>query len=80
MNTSIALLRPAALYAQITDHYRDLITTGDLQPGDRLPTVTEMASTWTVSPGTAHRAVRALRAEGLVNITRQGTTVEGAAA
>lgn len=71
------LSRPAAPYVQIADHYRELIATGNLQPGDRLPTVIQMAAAWKVSPGTAHKAVRRLRSEGLVRTTRQGTTVQG---
>lgn len=74
------LSRPAAPYVQIADHYRELIATGNLQPGDRLPTVIQMAAVWRVSPGTAHKAVRRLRSEGLVRTTRQGTTVQGEAA
>lgn len=71
-----SLSRPAAPYAQIATHYRDLISLGDLQPGDRLPTVIQMATAWKVSPGTAHKAIRQLRSEGLVHTTRQGTTVQ----
>ncbi|GAA1455473.1 winged helix-turn-helix domain-containing protein [Nocardiopsis tropica] len=82
--SSISLLtklsRPAAPYAQIAAHYRELIEAGGLQPGDRLPTITEMATAWRVSPGTAHKAIRRLRGEGLVHTTRQGTTVERGAA
>ncbi|HLR97326.1 MAG TPA: GntR family transcriptional regulator [Jiangellaceae bacterium] len=71
-----SLSRPAAPYLQIADHYRELIATGVLRSGDRLPTVIQMATTWRVSPGTAHKAVRRLRGEGLVRTTRQGTTVQ----
>ncbi|MGW9558222.1 GntR family transcriptional regulator [Nocardiopsis sp. NPDC055551] len=74
------LSRPAAPYVQIADHYRELIATGSLPPGDRLPTVIQMATAWRVSPGTAHKAVRLLRGEGLVRTTRQGTTVQEEAA
>src|SRR5690625_7797363 len=58
-----SLSRPAAPYLQIADHYRELIATGVLRSGDRLPTVIQMATTWRVSPGTAHKAVRRLRGE-----------------
>ncbi|GAA3978873.1 GntR family transcriptional regulator [Thermobifida alba] len=62
-------------YVQIADHYRDLISSGQLAEGDRLPTVTELAAEFSVSPGTAHKAIRQLRGEGLVRTTQQGSTV-----
>lgn len=70
--------RPAPPYRQMADHYRDLIETGVLTEGDRLPTIIQMAAEWRVSPGTAHKAARVLRDSGLVRTTRQGTTVGGA--
>jgi DNA-binding GntR family transcriptional regulator len=68
---------PRPPYVQITDHYRTLIATGALRHGDRLPTVAEIAERWSCSPGTAHKAIRQLRGEGLVNTTQQGSTVIG---
>lgn len=62
-------------YMQIADHYRDAIARHEFVPGDRLPTMSDIATTWQVSPGTAHKAVRALQSERLVIITRQGTFV-----
>lgn len=67
--------RPAAPYAQIADHYRKLIADGTLRPGTRLPTVTKIAEDWDVSPGTAHKAIRQLAGEKLVEPTQQGTWV-----
>lgn len=69
--------RSSPPYVQISDHYRDLIAHGALSEGDRLPTVTDLAAEFSVSPGTAHKAVRQLRGEGLVRTTQQGTTVLG---
>lgn len=69
--------RPGHPYVQIADHYRQLITAGDLQPGTRLPTVTTIANEWGVSPGTAHKAIRLLAGERLVDPTQQGTWVLG---
>ena len=67
-------------YMQIADYYRELISTGALRDGDRLPTVADLAETWKCSPGTAHKALRQLRAERLINTRRQGSTVRGWAA
>lgn len=76
MNTTIIRIdRPRPPYRQIEDHYRRLIEAGDLRPGDRIPSVLAMAAAMGVSPGTAHKAARALREAGLVQTSRQGTTV-----
>jgi GntR family transcriptional regulator len=56
---------PAA-YATIADHYRQLIKSGDLPGGSKLPSERELCNEWGVSAITARAAVRALRDEGLV--------------
>lgn len=63
-------------YADIATHYRQLITTGKLLPGDALPTVTEVAERHSVARNTAARAWRQLGDEGFIT-TRAGagTTV-----
>lgn len=71
------LQRPAPPYMQIADHYRTLISTGSLRQGDRLPTIAELAEEWKVSPGTANKAMRQLRGEGLIDTRQQGSTVVG---
>lgn len=71
------LQRPRPPYVQIADHYRELISTGALRHGDRMPTVAEVADRWSCSPGTAHKALRQLRGEGLIDTTQQGSTVIG---
>lgn len=71
------LNRPSPPYVQLADHYRDLISTGSLRHGDKLPTVAELAEAWEISPGTAHKALRALRGEGLIDTRQQGSTVIG---
>jgi len=67
---------PVPLYAQIVDRVRQLVASGALRPGDRLPTVREMAASARVNRNTAARAVQALEAAGIVR-TRvgQGTFV-----
>ncbi|MFE0270506.1 GntR family transcriptional regulator [Nocardiopsis alba] len=72
--------RPQPPYRQIADHYRRLIEQGDLRPGDRIPSVLAMAAVMGVSPGTAHKAARALQADGLVETTRRGSVVAEAVA
>lgn len=75
MTPKIQRARPP--YVQIADHYREQISTGALRHGDRLPTVVQIAERWECSQGTAHKALRALRGEGLIDTKQQGSTVIG---
>ena len=54
------------LYAQLKDHIRGRIETGDWPPGHRVPSENEWVERLGVSRMTAHRALRELAAEGLV--------------
>jgi GntR family transcriptional regulator len=68
--------RAAAPYAQIAQHIRDEIHAGRLVPGDRVPSVRELAAEYGVSRATADKALSALRSEGLViAVTGVGTQV-----
>lgn len=55
-----------APYARIAAHYSELITSGQLRPGDLLPSIKTLAQEWDVSTATAEKALRQLRGEGLV--------------
>ena len=55
-----------AVHHQIADSIRERIASGDLQPGDAIPTVEELRTQWQCSPGTARSAVAVLRGEGLI--------------
>jgi GntR family transcriptional regulator len=67
---------PVPLYRQISEQVRRLIAIGALKPGDRLPTVRELAIRARVNRNTAARAIQQLESNGLVR-TRvgQGTFV-----
>ena len=54
------------IYSQIVDGFREQIAAGILRPGDRLPSVRELATTLTINPNTIQRAYRELEAEGLI--------------
>ncbi|MET7304651.1 GntR family transcriptional regulator [Embleya sp. NPDC005575] len=54
---------------QIAGHYRRQIDAGDLEPGQRLPSVRAIAEQFDVSRETAHKAVKLLRAEGLIDVS-----------
>lgn len=55
------------LYAQIAEHLRGKIRTGELQPGDLMPTERDLAAERGISRSTAVRALETLVSEGLVS-------------
>jgi integrase len=62
--------RPRGPYETIAGALRDDIRSGRLKPGDQLPTIVQLAAHYTVAAGTAHRAIAALAAEGLIKVSR----------
>ena len=54
------------IYAQITDGLRQQIASGILQPGDKLPSVRELATALAINPNTIQRAYRELEQAGLI--------------
>jgi GntR family transcriptional regulator len=62
---------PIPLYLQIVERVRRLIALGALRPGDRLPTVRELATRTRINRNTAARAIRYLERERVVR-TRPG--------
>ena len=54
------------IYTQIADGIREQILSSALHPGDRLPSVRELASSLTINPNTIQRAYRQLEAEGWI--------------
>lgn len=63
------------VYGQIADEVRQLVATNRLRPGDRLPTVRQLASNLGLSPGTVSRAYLELEQAGVVESRRGGGTV-----
>jgi len=68
-------------YLQIAGHIRSRIASGELGPGDPVPSEREIVASFGVSRPTATRALGTLRAQGQV-VSRQGlgTIVSGRAA
>lgn len=62
-------------YLRIAGHFRSLIDNGELAPGARLPTLREIASSFSVARPTADKALRLLRSEGLVTTAGRGGTM-----
>ena len=67
---------PRPIYEQIMDNLRRLIISGGVAPGDRLPSVREMAAQLAINPNTSQRAYRELENEGyLVTLPGKGAFV-----
>lgn len=63
-------------YRQIVDQLAAMVRSGQLQPGERLPSVRDLAAQLTVSLITTRRAYADLEAEGLLVCSQgQGTFV-----
>ena len=64
------------IYAQIIDGLREQIAAGVLQPGDKLPSVRELASALAINPNTIQRSYRQLELEGwIVTVPGKGCFV-----
>lgn len=59
-------------YRQIIEQVKFAIARGELQPGDRLPTVRQLAVDLSINPNTVIRAYRELEIEGVLD-THQGS-------
>jgi GntR family transcriptional regulator len=54
------------VYRQIADRLRAAIATGELQPGEQVPSEHELVAEYGVARGTARQAIMMLRNEGLI--------------
>jgi GntR family transcriptional regulator len=66
-NMSQELTGPHAPYMLIVYALADKIKSGELKPGDRMPSVTELIQTYSVSHSTARRALAKLKDMGLTD-------------
>jgi len=65
-----------SIYEQIIDQVRDAVASGRLRPGDRLPTVRQLAGQLAIAPGTVARGYSDLERHGVVVTKRaRGTRV-----
>ena len=66
------------IYEQVRDGFRQLIITGALRPGEKMPSVREVASSLAINPNTIQRAYRELEAAGyIVSVPGKGSFVSG---
>lgn len=64
------------IYAQIVEGFRRQIREGILLPGDKLPSVRELAAQLTINPNTIQRAYRELESGGwVVSVSGKGCFV-----
>lgn len=73
MTISVPTVDPSgdrAVYKQIADHLRGHIDRGDLRPGTKLPSESELMHEFTASRATVRRALTLLTHEGRVEATR----------
>lgn len=66
---------PAHPNIRIAEHYRRLIRDGQLSPGDRLPSVRDLATEHGVATATVRNALSWLRIEGYIVTTQRGSFV-----
>ncbi|WP_369900494.1 GntR family transcriptional regulator [Bacillus manliponensis] len=59
------------IYIQVMEYIKKEIVTGRLLPGDKIPSVRELASELQVNPNTIQRTFQELEREGIV-VTRRG--------
>ena len=57
---------PRPIYEQLQDGFRQLILSGVLSPGSKMPSVRELAASLAINPNTIQRAYRELEAEGCI--------------
>ncbi len=62
------------IYRQLTCQLREAVARGQVQPGERLPSVRELSRTLVVNPNTVARVYTELEREGLLH-TRAGLGV-----
>jgi len=62
---------PDPLHKQVTDQVREAMAGGDIRPGDRLPSIREMAKELNISVITVKRSYMDLEREGLL-VARAG--------
>ena len=66
------------IYEQVRDGLRRLLVTGAIQPGEKLPSVRQLAGQLAINPNTIQRAYEALEQEGYVySVPGKGSFASG---
>ncbi|WP_175073784.1 FadR/GntR family transcriptional regulator [Terribacillus sp. AE2B 122] len=70
-------IKPKKIYEQVADELLALIKNGDLKPGEKLASVTQLAENFSVGRSAIREALATLRAMGLVEMKQgEGTYVK----
>ena len=67
MQFEIDLASHTPIYAQLMDEIKHKVATGDLKPGDQLPTVRQLAADLRINFNTVARAYRMLDEDGIIS-------------
>jgi GntR family transcriptional regulator len=80
LEISVRSTAQVPLYKQIVDQIKQLVANNKLKPGERVPTVRELATNLQINPGTVARAYQELEQEGILGASRRrGTIIMGEA-
>jgi len=71
MNLKVDLHSGVPIYAQVVERLKHMVATGELKPGDQLPTVRQLARDVRVNLNTIARAYALLNDAGVIS-TQQG--------
>ena len=71
MNLGVDMHSRTPIYAQIAERVKHMVATGELAPGDQLPTVRQLAQDLGVNFNTVARAYKLLDGAGVIS-TQQG--------
>jgi len=74
VNLTVDTDDPTPPYEQLRRQLADLVGSGALRPGDRLPPLRQLAGDLGLAVGTVARAYRELEADGLLTSRRGGGT------
>lgn len=67
-----------SVYEQVIDKIKELVMTGVLSEGDKLPSVRELSRQLTINPNTVQKAFKELERDGYIyTVSGKGTFVSG---
>jgi GntR family transcriptional regulator len=66
---------PVPKWQQIADIYRRKIASGELRPGDRVPSIRSISQEYGVALTTAQKVIEGLKSEGLIRTSATGSWV-----
>ena len=79
MHLSLDLRDPTPIYEQLAGSVKELINRAELQPGDSLPTVRQLAQDLGVNLNTVARSYRELAKQGILSVRKgRGASVVSA--